>query len=200
MKGDNEMYKKILFFFVINVLLFVSCKKEDNNNVIKIDKDEDIPSQIDEFEIINNENDDIIPFVTYGFSKDVTAPNGELIRIYNHRKKESPWGPIFSPIIYLYDSDWNVLGMYDTNTLISEDFWPGEIDVEYNIERNSFDMIFSADGIGNYGTGYINLNTYEYVRELETLGIIFIHEMPEIPTREEGSTLRHAPHAGWSEN
>jgi len=47
--------------------------------------------------------------------------------------------------------------------------WGGGIDIKYNSERNSFDIIFSIDARGNYGTGYIDLNTNEFIRELKII-------------------------------
>lgn len=125
-------------------------------------------NQIEEYVIGNYSNIQPLPLGKY--QEDTVAPNGKMLRVYTKEKKETQWGDIFTPIIYLYDKDGNELAVYDTKELFSEDdFWPGLIGIKYNKERNSFDMVFSLDAYGNYGTGYIDLNTDKYVREAESL-------------------------------
>ena len=62
-----------------------------------------------------------------------------------------------------------MLEIYNVFDIIFEGSWGGNIGTKYNNDRNSFDMVFSLDAYGNYGTGYIDLNTNEFVRELLTI-------------------------------
>lgn len=95
----------------------------------------------------------------YGFT-----PDGKLLRAYNTEIFETRWGPVYdAPILYLYDREDRILAIYNVFELIFEKSWGGVIRIIYNNERNSFDMIFSLDAYGNYGTAYIDLNTNEFV-------------------------------------
>jgi len=139
----------------IFILFSMNCKRE----IIQT-------QQIEEEIKRNTDNIEVPPLGFYYNKNEIFAPDGKLLRVYNAETEETLWGPISSPIIYLYDKDNIELAKFSTLVLISEDFWPGIIDISYNSERNSFDLTFSLDASGNYGTGYIDLNTNEYVREL----------------------------------
>jgi hypothetical protein len=151
---ENLMRKLILISLLIP--LFAFCEKR-NTNVI--------PESI----IINSDNqnyENLQSMKVYRGTEDIFAPNGKMLRVYNSETMETPWGPIYAPIIYLYDIEKNALAKYDIIDLVSDNFWGGNIDITYNEERNSFDMVFSLDAYGNYGTAYIDLNTNKFVREL----------------------------------
>ncbi|MDR2259035.1 MAG: hypothetical protein LBE14_07800 [Treponema sp.] len=95
------------------------------------------------------------------------TPDGRLLRVYNSDIFETQWGPVYdAPVIYLYDKENKVLATYNVFESVFEKSWGGNIDVTFNSKRNSFDMVFSLDAYGNYGTAYIDLNTNEFVREL----------------------------------
>jgi hypothetical protein len=55
-------------------------------------------------------------------------------------------------------------------------------------------MLFSLDGYGNYGTGYIDLNTNNYVRELDSIELSDEEKRSKenqgTPDWEEGSNIR----------
>lgn len=160
---------------VLLLLIFLSCQKQDNIQTSETSCKYSELSQDDIVDKQNFENNDPVPlnfhYITgfYDISECINAPNGKKLCVYNNEAKETPWGTIYSPIVYLYNKNGEVLSTYDTFELISNDFWVGDIDRVYNAERNSFDLIFSLDAYGNYGTGYIDLETNEYVRELKTL-------------------------------
>ena len=153
-----------IFFFFLFFLQFSNCEKQNTNNVVETKIEETGTDQSNEFIIENSEN--ILSLVRYYGMVDVFAPDGKMLCAYNDKTMETLWGPIFSPILYLYDKEKKVLAKYNTIDLVSEDFWPGNILSSYNKERNSFDMVFCLDAIGNYGTGYIDLSTNKFIREL----------------------------------
>jgi hypothetical protein len=163
------MIKYTELFLSLFFLFSIGCKGKNNefvveNNVELHNNNQVEDNQIEEYVVGNYSGIQPLPLGRY--QEDTVAPNGKMLRVYIKEKKETMWGDIFSPIIYLYDKDGNELAIYDTVELLSEGFWPGLIGITYNKERNSFDMIFSLDAYGNYGTGYIDLNTNEYIREL----------------------------------
>lgn len=202
------MYKCIIisiFFFAF--ILSIGCKKQHTDNIpepnitpVNIKKNEEtITRNLDDIEphplgMYHGINDTSSPCKMYG-SKDIFSPNGKVLRVYNNEIKETLWGPIYSPIIYLYSRNNEELAKYDTHDLIAEDFWPGNVDVTYNNKRNSFDLSFQLEA-GNYGTGYIDLNTNEYFREStyrapseeDILEMQSQNQDPEY--HEEGATLR----------
>ena len=144
------------YYFVILslfVLFSMNCKREN------------IQTQQIEEEIKRNTDNIEVPPLGFYYNNDFVAPDGKMLRIYNDKIEETPWGNVSSPIIYLYDKDNNELKYFNTLELVSEDFWPGSIQIKYNHDRHSFDMIFSLDGHGNYGTGYIDLSNNSYIRE-----------------------------------
>jgi hypothetical protein len=143
-------------------LLLSNCIKQNTRNIVERKE-----ANVYEPVIQNSENTQSLGI--YSGSEDVYAPDGKMIRVYNGKKEETSWGPIYSPIIYLYDGKNRILAIYNTLDLVSESFWPGSIRIIYNSERNSFDMIFSLDEYGNYGTANIDLNTNKLVHELVTI-------------------------------
>jgi len=188
---------KLIVLIMFIIIFFSGCKKNEiSKNIDTIDNPE-IHQEIKQgTEIVSQEFEEIPPLGKFRGIQDMEAPNGKILRVYNNEVMETPWRPIYSPVIYLYDQNKKVLAKYNTNFLISDDFWPGNIKITYNTERNSFDMIFSLDVYGNYGTGYIDLYTNEYIRELiciepteeEILEKERQNQGPE--GYEEGSTLR----------
>jgi hypothetical protein len=147
------------------IFLVIFCEKQ-NTSVIESNNKYSDPNQAS---VITHDSENLQSMTVYRGTEDVFAPNGKVIRIYNSKTMETQWGPIFAPVIYLYDIEKKELAKYEILDIISENFWGGNIDVTYNNERNSFDMIFSLDAYGNYGTAYIDLNTNEFVRELATM-------------------------------
>jgi len=113
----------------------------------------------------------MLPAGLYGRGgPDGFAPDGKMLRAYNSKIFETLWGPVYdAPILYLYDKENKILATYNVFELIFKNNGGGEIQIAYNEERNSFDMIFSLDAHGNYGTAYIDLNTNEFIRELLTI-------------------------------
>ena len=190
------MHKYIFSIFFVSFLLSVSCKKQNTNTIAGTNTETNGIEEVKE--ITNQSQDDLKPFQLkryYGMA-DVLSPDGMILRVYNNEIKETPWGPIYSPIVCLYNKDDVVLVKYNTIDLIDKDFWPGEIDITYNVERHSFDMLFSADGYGNYGTGYVDLNTNKYIRELIRIEPSEEEKLEKelqnqnLEEREEGATLR----------
>jgi hypothetical protein len=153
---------KHIIFLILLLFLFESCNKKNISNDTKSSNVKTNDVQIYQFFEPKSSNYLYI-FTT---DDDIVALNGKKIRVYNGKTKETPWGPLYAPVIYLYDKDNKELDKYDVLDLISENFWSGQIDITYNNERNSFDMVFSQDAYGNYGTAYIDLNTNKFVHEL----------------------------------
>ena len=152
-------------------MFFSNCGKQYNNDSseAKLEEQEIYINDINQ--IINSENKPSLPSGFHYFGiEDIYSPDGKMLRIYSSEIFETEWGPVYdAPIIYLYDKENNVLGTYDVFVLIFERSWGGNIRITYNNDRNSFDMVFSLDSYGNYGTGYIDLNTNKFVRELLSL-------------------------------
>jgi len=192
-------YYFLLTLLVLIVFPLTNCKKQ-NNTTISAEKEvyqfDEETYQFDEPFFRHSGNLPPIPPGLYHHrTKDVFAPNGKMIRVYNREIYESRWGPDVpdydEPILYLYDKDNNVIATYDVLELVYEKFLGGSIIITYNEKRNSFDMVFSIDSYGNYGTAYIDLNTNKFVRELERIERDARHEvlMPEDYERIEGATL-----------
>lgn len=164
------MKRAVISFLVFFVLSFSNCKKQNVVDSADIKKGNSQIDQIDEPYIRTPENIPPIPpgmrmYNSIG-TDDVFAPDGKMVRVYVGKTLETQWGPIHAPVIYLYDKENRILFKYNILDLVSEDFWGGTIEIKYNNERNSFDMVFSLDAHGNYGTAYIDLNTNQFVREL----------------------------------
>jgi hypothetical protein len=152
-----------LFSISLLILLFSTyCRKHNSSDIVEVENMK--VSQIDE--TISKNNEKIQSMRAYYGMKDVFAPDGKMVRVYIGRTLETQWGPIFAPVIYLFDEKKRILAEYNILELIDERFWSGDIDITYNNERNSFDMLFSLDAYGNYGTAFIDLNTNKFVREL----------------------------------
>ena len=181
---------------VFVVLSLTYCKKQ-NTNTISETKTETIDVyQFDEpFFRHSNNLPQIPPGLYHHITEDVFAPDGKMVSVYNREIFETPWGLDYdAPIIYLYDKENNVIATYDILDLVAKSFLGGDIIITYNKERNSFDMVFSLDAYGNYGTAYIDLSTNKFVRELERIERDTgrnEHEMQgTIEDHEEGSNLR----------
>jgi len=187
------MLRNTILISMFIFLFFSGCNKQIVNATIDVTEN---PIMYQDDILVIPDFEEIPPLGIYYRMDDMVAPNGKILRVYNDGIMETLWGPIYSPIIYLYDKGKKVLAKYNTIDLISNDFWPGVISITYNNERNSFDMVFSLDAYGNYGTGYIDLNTNEYVRELAVIEPseeeILARERHDLSTEgyEEGSTLR----------
>ena len=186
----------VIIFTLFNIFLFsVSCNKQNTNTIEKTDNKINKVQETEESIGQNFYDIEILPKKKYYGMSDTFAPDGKKISVYNNEIKETPWGPIYSPIIYLYEKDGEELVKYNIYDLISEDFWPGNIDIAYNDERNSFDLSFYLE-LGDYGAGYINLDTNDYIRESTYRGpteeeILEKKRQNEGPEGyEEGSTLR----------
>jgi hypothetical protein len=162
------MHRAFISISFLVFLLFLNCKKQNVSSITGVEKEIFQIDQIDEPCIRNLENSPQIPPGMYYYgTKDLFTPDGKLLRIYNSEIFETQWGPIYdAPIIYLYDKENKVLATYNVFELVFEKSWGGNIDVTYNNEHNRFDMVFSLDAYGNYGTAYIDLNTNEFVRKL----------------------------------
>jgi hypothetical protein len=160
------MYKAFVSFLVF--LLFFNCKRQSVVGIVDAQKENSQVDRIDEPYIRTSENIPPIPPGMYSYGmKDLFTPDGRLLCIYNSEIFETQWGPVYdAPVIYLYDKENKVLATYNIFELVFEKSWGGNIDVTYNSERNSFDMVFSLDAYGNYGTAYIDLNTNRLIREL----------------------------------
>jgi hypothetical protein len=160
----SKMCKYAVSILLLMPLLFTYCKKQDSR--VFSETDEPTVQQTDEH--IPRNSEDIQPmgiYPTYA-PEGTVAPDGKMIRVYNNETMETQWGPVYAPVIYLYDKENKELAKYNIRDLISEDFWGGAIHITYNNDRNSFDMVFSIDKYGNYGTAYIDLNTNQFIREL----------------------------------
>jgi hypothetical protein len=155
---------KIRIFTILLFLFVFGCKKQGAQVVEIKNTETDIAS-----EVFVEDPGNTTTLTRYAGMDDVFSPDGKILRVYNNEVKETQWGPIYSPVIYLYDGENRILSKYNTFELVSEDFWPGNIRINYNNKRNSFDMIFGLDAYGNYGTGYIDLNNNRYFRELLSL-------------------------------
>jgi hypothetical protein len=139
-----------------------NCIKENSHEIVE-------KTGVNVYEPVIQNSGNTPSLGIYSGSEDIYAPDGKMIRVYNGEVQETSWGPIYSPIIYLYDEKNRILAIYNTLDLVSESFWPGSIRIIYDSDRNSFDMIFSLDEYGNYGTAYIDLNTNKLIRELVTI-------------------------------
>ena len=137
-----------LLLFISNCEKQTEKTKEDQSIAPVVEISEDSPS-----------------LEKYRGMPDELAPDGKTLRIYNDKVIETQLGHVYSPILYLYNKEGMTLAIYNIFDLIPRDFIPVSIDIFYNNKRNSFDLLFSANASGNYGTGYIDLNTNEYVRE-----------------------------------
>ena len=182
----EEKYMKSHFAFLLFIIFLISCVEQEDYTLstsIENDIENNIVSEQEIIEQVNINNVMLIeplPLGRYYNMVDNFSPDGKMLRVYNDEIMDTRWGPIFSPIIYLYGSNNEVLATYNTITLVSEYFWVGAIRINFNIERHSFDLYFSLDSPGNYGTGYIDLTTYEYIRELTTVPL----SAEEISARE----------------
>ena len=187
MRKNNKTCKSVSLLLL---LIFASCKKSDN-----ISNNEPFDKYILE-DTCKQDTVDIVPLPLgiYRGTEDVFSPNRKMLRVYNNEVMDTPWGSIYSPIIYLYSKENKELAKYNTDDLVSDNFWPGIIDITYNADRNSFDLIFSLDAYGNYGAGYIDLNTNVYFREVDSLSRDDEKEKKReqqgIPDWEEGSILK----------
>ena len=173
------MKKRFFAILIIVIALIVGCKKKEITNTSISNFDVEDTSEIEEISRQNIDEINPFPLGKYYYMEDIFSPNGTILRVYNNEVKETLWGPIYSPIIYLFDKDNKEIANFSTIDLVSEDFWPGNINITYNAERHSFDMIFSLDGPGNYGTGYIDLNSTKYIRESTNSDNIFFHEVSD---------------------
>jgi hypothetical protein len=134
---------------LISLVLFLICCRKENIGVVNEPKTEDMQ-----------------PMGIYQGTEEMVAPNGKIIRVYNAAETmETQWGPLYAAVIYLYDKDQKELAKYNILELISENFFGGDIRITYNNKRNSFDMTFSRDAYGNYGTAFIDLNTNQFIRD-----------------------------------
>jgi len=171
----------LLLFF--SLLFFTDCKKE-NINIIDGKNIEN--SEIHKVnESINHGLENIQSLKIYRGMKGMLAPDGKMLYVYIGKTLETQWGQIYAPVIYLYNEDKHVLSTYDILKLVDERFWGGDIEITYNNKRNSFDMVFSLDTYGNYGTAYIDLITNEFVRELLMIPI----DMQREQEREQQGTV-----------
>jgi hypothetical protein len=165
----SRAFISILFLmFLFLFFLILNCRKQNVSGITDANKENVQIGQIAEPYIRNSENIPPIPSGMYYYgTQDLSTPDGRLLRIYNSEIFETQWGPVYdAPIIYLYDKENRVLATYNVFELVFEKSWGGDITIKYNNERNSFDMVFSLDAYGNYGTAYIDLNTNKFVREL----------------------------------
>ncbi len=194
MKKLKNLMRGIIFLLLI-ILLFITCKKQDTVVINEEKPDVQLIYPVSEPYIRIPENDPPMPSGMYPSGMDDgIAPEGKLLRVYESELLETLWGEIrVAPIMYLYDKDNRILGTYDVSKILSEKFWAGNIQIRYNSTRNSFDLIFSLDAYGNYGTGYIDLNTYEFIRELKIIEQTEEekkrNEEQGIPDREEGAVV-----------
>ena len=156
---NKQLFLNLLL--VVLILFSANCKKQTNTDIIK--------SEMEGIAIRNSKSIQTLipPGMHYLKSNDVLPAGGQNIFIYNSDILETQWGSLFGkPFIYLFDKENNLLETYDVQKLINDEFYGGSIEIFYNNERNSFDLTFSFGGYGDYGTAYIDLNTYEIVREL----------------------------------
>jgi len=164
------MFKYITSIFLLIFLTFITCKKQNTDSISEVRTIEIYP--IDEPVIRNFESLPATPAGLYNRGTEygtayVFAPDGKVICAYNSEIFETPWGPVYdAPVLYLYDKENKILATYNVFELIFKKHGGGEIQTTYNEKRNSFDMVFSLDAYGNYGTAYIDLETNEFVREL----------------------------------
>ena len=177
-----KMIKFLHLFLIFFIILFsISCIKKVKENV-----SEEIPEYPLVIETENNDfetqqnNDPFIrtfenmPPVPQGMyyrgGPNCFSPDGKMLRVYKSEIFDTIWRQVYdAPIMYLYDYENNILAIVDVFEIVFNKDWGGGIDIKYNSERNSFDMIFSIDAHGNYGTGYIDLNTNEFIRELKSI-------------------------------
>lgn len=187
----NSIRSCYIIFFVIHFFTYFSCEKH-NNDIIK--ENTTVQKEIPQPELQSLQYSKIIqnlPLGIYEGTKDIITPNKKMVRIYNSEYMDTPWGIVYSPILYLYDENNYEIGKYTTNDLICEDFWPGNISFKYSNELNRLDMVFSLDVYGNYGSGFIDLNTNKYVRESSSIDISEEEKLKKekqgIPDWEEGA-------------
>jgi hypothetical protein len=157
--------------FVLIAFSLVYCKKQNTNIILETETEAIEAYQFDEPFFRHSGNlPSIPPGLYYHRTGDIFAPDGKMVSVYNREVSETPWGLYYdAPVIYLYDKDNNVIATYDILDLVSENFLGGDIIITYNKERNSFDMVFSLDAYGNYGTAYIDLGTNQFIRELKRI-------------------------------
>lgn len=154
---------------ILTSLLFISfiflenCKKLNNTVIDKTIETSEIKSMSES--VIQKFDNTPALGIYYGM-KDISSQDGTMIRVYNDKLKETAWGPIYSPVIYIFSKEGTVLAKYNTIDLFSRDFWPGDIEITYNDEQNYFHLVFSLDAYGNYGTANINLNTNILTRDI----------------------------------
>jgi len=188
------MYIRIILFLLLVISFFIDCKNQKSGSISDKGKEILEVHQVNEPFIRNSENTPPVPpGMYYHGTKDGVAPDGKLLRVYNSEIFETQWGPVYdSPVIYLYDKDNVVLATYNVFESIFNSSWGGDIIITYNNERNSFDLVFSLDAYGNYGTAHIDLNTNEFVRDLLTIPSDGKKEAETEPEdyEKEGATLK----------
>jgi len=160
------MKRKIILVFIL--VLFSSCfvHKKSANDAVK--------NEMKAIAVRNSKSIQSVipPEMFYHNSNDALPESGHNLFIYNSEIMETQWGPLYGiPIIFLFDNKNNLLTTYSVQELINDEFFGGSIEISYNNERNSFDLIFSFGGYGDYGTAYVDLSTYEIVRGFTSIPV-----------------------------
>ena len=163
--------KRIIPLLIFTILTFSVCDGKRNNNEetgnntleVSVNKEPD-----------NNSNTvnvlELVPRGMYYQGHRGLSPDGKHLYIYYTEIADSQFGELYGkPLMYLYDKDNNIISIYNVSEMLDHDFFGGLIYIDYNKERNSFDLVFQYGGYGDYGSAYINLNNYEINRELLTL-------------------------------
>ena len=91
---------------------------------------------------------------------DVSTDSKYICYARNEHKKDTNWGPIYIPILYLSGPNANV--QFDLIDSILSGEWGTLVSISFNELKNHFYIEFSLDAEANIGKGYISLDNFEF--------------------------------------